>query len=694
MFHRTSHFTALLIAWLSCASIACAEHRMLHKPLTHLRSGERREWSDFPERAAGAKLVVSFEAKANTSPSTLGLRRIDVKEAWQVVLNGKRLGRLFSDENDMDEVWELPAGALKNGENTLLVEATSERVDDVRIGQIWLDDRPKQQVFGEATLKLRAVNESGQEVPCRFTILNSNGSLSATGAESNDHLAVRSGVVYTSTGKAEIGVREGGYRVLCGRGFEYSLAEAEIQTVKGATLEATFTIQRVVDTKGLVAADTHVHTFEVSRHGDASLDERMITLAGEGIELAIATDHNIFVDYRPYLKRLKVAQHVTPIIGNEVTTKFGHFNVFPGAVGAPLPNHKLDDWSPLFKSIYGTPNVRFAIIDHPRDVHSGFTPFGPKNRISAVGRRLDNREFLANGIELINSAALQTDPMIVFHDWLTEVNRGARLTAVGSSDSHEVSRKIVGQGRSYVSVDDRDPGAIDTKAAVDSFVQGRVRVSLGLLTELTVQQQFTSGQLASKLGDSVEVSVRVQGPEWTKADRVELYANGRRIRSMEIPAAKQSAAGVKAIAKWRIEKPARDFHLVAVARGPGVTSLHWPIAKAYQPTGIDWKPYCFGSSGIVRIDSNDDGQWTSASEYARRAVNQSGGDFSALLNRLASHDAATACFAAQFWEQAKQDVSAAEVAAKLAVAPKPIRTGFQEYRRSLRESLDAAATAR
>lgn len=342
---------AIMLACIAAPAVAQAQRRMLQSEMTHLRSGEEREWSSFPEHASGNNLTVCFDAQANETPATLGLRRIDVKQGWQVKLNDKLLGRLFSDENDMDEVWVLAPGALRDGSNELLVEATGDRADDVLIGEVWLDPRPRDEVFSEARVQLIARDDEGNAIPCRFTILNEKGSLAAVGAESNDHLAVRSGVVYTSTGRADIGLASGNYTIVCGRGFEYSLDRVELITAPGDEKRHEFTLKRVVDTAGLVACDPHVHTFEISRHGDASLDERMITLAGEGIELPVATDHNIFVDYRPHLRRLGLANMITPIIGNEVTTKYGHFNVFPAVADAPLPDHQADSWEELFESI-------------------------------------------------------------------------------------------------------------------------------------------------------------------------------------------------------------------------------------------------------------------------------------------------------------------------------------------------------
>ncbi len=664
-----------------------AERRMLHSEMTHLRSGEAREWSHFPEQASGDSLRVAFEATVSQSPQTLGLRRVDVKHGWRVKLNGQTLGQLFSDENDQDEVWQLEPDALRDGTNELVVEAIDDRVDDVLIGEIWLDPRPRDEVFGEAQLNLTAHNDDGHLTPCRFTILNDRGSLSAVGAESDDQLAVRSGVVYTATGSATLGLAAGRYTILCGRGFEYSLEREEIEVVPGDQAAQEFELRREVDTEGWAACDTHVHTFEISRHGDASLDERMITLAGEGVELAVATDHNVFVDYRPHLERIGVKRYLTPIIGNEVTTRNGHFNVFPAAPGADPPHHQAETWEELFESIYQTPDIRVAILNHPRDVHYGFTPFGPENVIAAVGHRLDGRTLQANAIELINSAALQSDPMVVFHDWLTQLNRGRSLTAIGSSDSHEVSRKIVGQGRSYVKVDDHDPGTIDVPAAVDSFVEGRVLVSLGLLTELTVDASAGAGETTPATGDGIDVAVKVQGPGWVTADQVELYANGQRVRSVEIAPSQGAAAGVKAEITWRLDAPTHDLHLVALARGPGVTGLHWPIAKPYQPTSRTWESYVFGSSGAVFVDAEGDGDWTSANDYARRAVDAAGGDFAALLQQLRRFDQATAAFAAHHWVEAGERIRGEPAQSLLKSAPDAVRSGFETYARSQRESL-------
>src|SRR5947208_15026550 len=92
----------------------------------------------------------------------------------------------------------------------------------------------------------------------------------------------------------------------------------------GQNTRITLPIAHEVDTPGFVAADTHSHTYTFSGHGDAGVDERVITLAGEGIELPIAADHNHFTEYQPRQEALGASQFFASVVGDEVTTGNGH----------------------------------------------------------------------------------------------------------------------------------------------------------------------------------------------------------------------------------------------------------------------------------------------------------------------------------------------------------------------------------
>jgi len=236
--------------------------------------------------------------------------------------------------------------------------------------------------------------------------------------------------------------------------------------------------------------------------------------------MPVATDHNRQVDYRDAAVRLGVDRHFTLVTGNEVTTAVGHFNIWPVRAGGPLPDAGGKDWESVFSGIAGRTGAKVVLLNHPRDVHSGFRPFGPEHHLALTGENLDGWVLRANGLELVNSGAQQTDVLRLYHDWFGLLNRGFFLTPAGASDSHDVSRFIVGQGRTYIRCQDDRPGAIDVPEAAANFVRGRVLVSCGLLADITVNDRYGPGDLVP--AGEARVAVRVLGPGWVTADKVEL----------------------------------------------------------------------------------------------------------------------------------------------------------------------------
>jgi hypothetical protein len=614
-------FLPLLLILILGVNTTSAKERVLDPRLHHLRVGAEREWSDFPLKPDGPNLVVRFQAEGNAGEGALRLRQQDVRQTWKVLLNGKEIGRLSNDENDTILYMPIPAGRLAAGENALAIEQVGKASDDIRVGEITLDDRPVEQVLVESSAEIE-VAQAGIPIPCRITVVNPDGALMTVGAKSGNTLAVRPGVIYTSTGKARFGLPSGDYTIYAGRGFAYGIDSVRVRLRPGDFVRKSLTIRKEVPTEGYVSSDTHIHTLTHSGHGDCTIEERMITLAGEEIDLPIATDHNKHIDFHAMAVKLGVRNYFTPVVGNEVTTALGHFNIFPVRADDPIPDFKLKDWKSISENIRKQTRPKVIILNHPRDLHSGFRPFGPERFVALSGERLDGWELPANAMEVVNSGAQQTDVMRLFHDWCGLLNRGIIVTPVGASDSHDVSRFFVGQARTYIRCKDDRPGAIDVAQVVDNFLQGRVMVSCGLLAEIAVNDRFGPGDLVPA-SDEVKVKVRVLGPDWVKADKVELYANGRKIREARI-VPKDGRPGVKWQGAWVLPRFRHDVHLVAVASGPGVTQLYWPIAKPYQPTSPKVDRRVIGVSGAVWIDADADGRRTSACAYAHKLMTTHG----------------------------------------------------------------------
>ncbi|HEV8292914.1 MAG TPA: hypothetical protein VGP94_13360, partial [Tepidisphaeraceae bacterium] len=377
---------------------------MLDSKMHHLRSGQEMEWDEFAVTPEGKELVLKFTAAKNDSEQTLRLRQRDVKQAWIIRLNDKKLSTLLQDEKDTVLFFKLPPNSLRDGENEVKISCDAGAglaSDDIVVGDIRLLPTSLNESLSQSTLNLH-VTENDKPIPSRLTIIDENNSLISLATPSSDTLAVRPGVIYTSTGHATVSLPAGTYTIYAGRGFEYSLDSTTVDLKPGETSEKHFKISRVVQTPGYVSCDTHIHTFTYSRHGDATMEERMLTLAGENIELAIATDHNLQIDYTETAKKLGVNKYFTSVIGNEVTTAAqGHFNVFPIPANSKLLNFRAANWDVLAASIsdIASPNP-VIIINHARDLHGGFRPDDPSRFLAIAGQRLDGRKLPANAMEV------------------------------------------------------------------------------------------------------------------------------------------------------------------------------------------------------------------------------------------------------------------------------------------------------
>lgn len=602
-----------LICQLSL-SAAPDSSQVIDGKMHHIRNAEPREWSHHPEKAEAKELVVEFDVADPGRFKLLTLRQRETQQVWGVSLNGKKIGGLIRDHNHLEHGIAIPEGLLKESGNQLVISTTSKKPDDILVGELALhstiqtefEGSPAAEVLFEkrgyrspcpefgAELSLSCVDaDSGEPMPVRFTIVDvKTGALVLLGAESNDRQAVRAGVVYSLDGKCSVKVAaDHSYRVFAGRGFEYGLASAEVKLAQGAQESVVLKIRREVPTPGLVASDTHLHTFEFDRHGDCDLSERLIGLAGEGVELPISTAHDKHIDYRKEADRLGVSRWLTPVIGCEVTTQEGHFNIFPIANAGvkPVP-HKGLAWAEVFENIRATPDVKVCILNHGRDLHGKLVPLGPEAFDAEQGTFLGGRELKANAMELINSGAHTSDPMQLVRDWFALIRSGHRLAGIGGSDSHTVNFAIPGQARTYVECPDADPANLDTKVAIDSFVQQRTWVSFGLLAHL---DETAEGNYKAI----------VLGPGWSRASEMKIFRNGKEVKAVSIP----ESAGIKPGVKWAATfsqddlgaKPG-DF-LCAVATGPGITGGWWPGMVPYQPSSPDWKPFVMGVSPVLWV---------------------------------------------------------------------------------------------
>jgi hypothetical protein len=636
------------------AAAAAGEPVVITDRLHHLGVADKPEWEEFTtvRPAHRNQLDVEFQARAGASDYTLEIQAGDVEMDWRVRLNGQEIGSLRRGSELTTTYLAVPAAAVKDGANQLRVSFQAfRRAEDIYVGKALLHDRPLREVAGYARVTVRVRDpDSGKDLPCRLTISRKAERKDNRGRatvseelvdvlpvkEQENDLAARRGIIYTKNGLAAFDVVAGKYMLYATRGFEYGLAAAPLELGRQEEKSVDLELRREVDTTGLLAADTHVHTRTYSFHGDIELDERVIAIAGEGVELAVATDHNHHTDYRPTMEDAGLKDAFFSVVGNEITTSWGHFNAFPVKRDEPPADHDHSDWTNLIKAMRASSGVRVIIVNHPRRTladasepaggaafhHVGLNPTSGEAHGGPPSLGID-------AVEVLNGKTLEPDGMLTLNDWFGMVNRGYRVAAVAGSDSHAVN-EIVGQARTYVTSSTDDPRRINIQEVCDAFIAGRLLVSLGLLTRVEVEGRHRPGDLAVDLGAEVEVKVRVQGPSWARAESVAVYLNGIEARREKI---EPSAGPLDQQVTWRLPRPSHDAHLVAVAIGPPVTGLYWPISG-------DGKRYTLGATNAVWLDGDGDGKFTSAFEYASRIASVHGLLGEGTRQALARYDAA------------------------------------------------------
>ncbi len=136
--------------------------------------------------------------------------------------------------------------------------------------------------------------------------------------------------VHTEDGRAYASVRPGReYTVYVSRGIEYSIHSETVTPGAGQTVQIAASLERIVETTGYISGDFHLHAAP-SLDSDLSLEDRVLSAVGEGLEYLVATDHNFITDYKPTIERLGLQDWANSMIGIELTTlETGHFNGFP-----------------------------------------------------------------------------------------------------------------------------------------------------------------------------------------------------------------------------------------------------------------------------------------------------------------------------------------------------------------------------
>jgi len=650
-------FLVLLVAALASSPVQDEGVRIVTTRMWHLGDNATPEWPEAPAEPEGGRIELSFEGRAFEGEGTLFVRQRHVDDPWHIEINGRRVCTLVTGAKLEERLYVLPAGVVVDGQNTFVLTGDVP-TDDITFGDVRYHEAPFREVLDLRRVVVSVVDEAGAPSPARVTILDEAGELASVYFAERLSTAVRTGVVYTMNGTASFEVAAGDCTIHAVRGTEWSHAEASL-TVDASEHAVELAIRRELDTTGFIAADTHIHTLTYSGHGDSSVEERMVTLAGEGVELAIATDHNHNTDYRPMQVEMGLEEYFTPVVGNEVSTPIGHLNAFPLNPADEVPAYDVRDIVKLVEGIRAK-GAKAVILNHPRwpDHESG--PHGVYELNEYTGDWKTGWACPFDAMELINSQTKELEPLLLFRDWFALLNRGEKVFAVGSSDSHTVGG-VVGQGRTYVLSSTDDPAAIDVDEAADNIARGRSSISMGIFIDVRFEGRSMMGEtyvprpapVGAATGSIPNgIELHVASPSWVTPTALTVYADGTPVLEMPLD------ANADLPLSRRLAWPQHDFWMVAVVTGEGVGGKWWPQINDYT----------LAATNPVFFDVDGDGLYTHPRALAERLVETQGTEPAALGRILESVDSAVAIQVLrlarlEYLEQAEEATTAAGRAA-------------------------------
>lgn len=411
-------------------------------------------------------------------------------------------------------------------------------------------------------------------------------------------------VVFSHTGTAGALVPPGSYEVVVSRGVEYSLHRERVTVEAGKTVELAAALRRVVDTRGFISGDFHLHS-EYSSDSNIPLRDKVIGLVAEGVEFAVSSDHNYVADYKSAIRELGLSGEIRSSIGNEVTLSGTiHFNVFPLDLHAELPNNgaldpKNKKVQEMIDMVRGDPGDEVVQLNHPRVGEIGYFNTG---KFDAATMTSPDPDFTLDfdAIEVFNGKYVR-EAAEMLREWFQLLNAGRRFAATGNSDSHKLVSEEAGYPRNFIRVGRDAPSEVREDEIVRAVKSNRILVTNGPFLTVRANGKHGLGDRFSSGGGPVRIAVELQSAPWVDVSQVNLVANGEVVERRLVPETNRVHKGTF---EFRVQ-PAVDTWYVVVARGNRSLAPVVPDLPG-QPV------YPFAFTNPIWVDADGDGRFTPA----------------------------------------------------------------------------------
>jgi hypothetical protein len=369
---------------------------------------------------------------------------------------------------------------------------------------------------------------------------------------------------WTKDGRLEAKVRPGTYDLVVSRGPEYELTTKRIVLKPGTFAAEQLVLERAYETDGWVAGDYHIHA-QPSTDSGVPIVDRVVSCAAEGLEVAVATDHNYITDYAPAIAASGLDPWLLGIPGMELTTfEMGHFNGFPLRIDPGSTRGGEFVWNAqvpqkLFSQLrdLALDREKFVVqVNHPRQQVLGywaqffideltglpyapmgilgiFAPYGDEFKAANYSIDYDAVELLTgHRLEDIHSyrapnplppepcGPTPCNPPVVpgeivvdaqghakfpgtVETWMSMLDRNHRATGMGVSDTHGLLGKEPGYARTlvYVGSGKDNPGGFTRDDVITGIRAHKAITTNGPFIELTAGGNQPGRQ--ATIGDTV-----------------------------------------------------------------------------------------------------------------------------------------------------------------------------------------------
>lgn len=390
---------------------------------------------------------------------------------------------------------------------------------------------------------------------------------------------------FPANGHLDLALPAGRFFVYATRGPFATLDRAEVALGEGQSAQVTLLVESLASgllPDGVVSGDFHVH-------GGASFDsaipdqDRVVSFLATGVDVIVATDHNVVTSYQATLDNLGASRSLAVISGVEQTPNIpwyyvpghefprtlGHFNFWPLApdllqsrTDAPWPELRepgqlMDDMDAVFDN----PATAVRQLNHPyseaklgRDQGyaraigydptrpipaqpAGGASFAANALVRAPGGAGHHRNIDWNVQEVMTGAS-RADWLRYRALWFSLLSQGFIRTGTANSDSHTLSIERVGYPRNLI-WGGHDKTALNVDAFDADVLAGHVEGTNGPVVDVALDDGNGTTHRPDltpiTVGPNAVLRISVTAAPWIPVDEVRIFVNGKRVDSPKVP---------------------------------------------------------------------------------------------------------------------------------------------------------------